>query len=380
MLKTRLTARDFNVPRWSLIRPRWPQSAAISIILLMIFLLFRRDNDRWVLTPSALHGGNPHAKTETEPLLFSPETLLPHIPPKIWQVSIRPGSAGSHDPIKPPKYATKWLSLHPSFAYSIVDAAGALAAIRRIENIVPPACLDGRHSPAVSVDPSRRPTTRSDRVNQCSRLAEISQLYNAIAQPVVQADLVRYALLALEGGVYSDSDTYPVRPLRDWVPQAYRNKARLIVGIEADSQPPVNGTKYPVQLGQWTFAAAKGHPILWKMIKRVLGEVQRIVGDGETESVDGQLPDVWFNIADVLSVSGPVAWTEELYTYLSGLTATEFTWGNLTGLKEPVLIGDVLVLPINGFTTGVEHSGASMETVEATLVRHDFAGSWKNQS
>ncbi|KAF6823189.1 initiation-specific alpha-mannosyltransferase [Colletotrichum plurivorum] len=366
MLKTQLMARD---TRWPSLRLRWLQCAAASVVLLMIFFLFRRDNDRWALTSSNLYRGGSYTKKETDQLLFNTETLLPHIPPKIWQVSILPGASGSHDPVDPPKYATQWLSFHPSFAYSIVNAAGAFATINRIEEFLPLACH--------SSDRSNAPARRRAQLDQCQKLAEPTRLYNAVAQPVVQADLVRYALLALEGGVYSDSDTYPVRPLRDWVPEVYRNQTRLIVGIEADSQPPVNGTKYPVQLGQWTFAAAKNHPILWRMIRRVLEEVQRRAGG--TESVDEQQPDVWFNIGEVLSVSGPVGWTEELYRYLSDLTATEFTWGNLTGLTGPVLFGDVLVLPINGFTTGVEHSGASMETVEATMVRHDFAGSWKNQ-
>ncbi|KAF6811406.1 initiation-specific alpha-mannosyltransferase, partial [Colletotrichum sojae] len=305
----------------------------------MIFFLFRRDNDRCALAPSALYRGDSHTKEETEQLLFNRETLLPHIPPKIWQVSILPGTSGSHDPVDPPQYATQWLSFHPSFAYSIADAAGALAAINRIEELLPSAC----HS-SERLDTLAR---RRSQLGQCQKLSEPTRLYNAIAQPVVQADLVRYALLALEGGVYSDSDTYPVRPLRDWVPEVYRNQTRLIVGIEADSQPPVNGTKYPVQLGQWTFAAAKGHAILWKMIRRVLEEVQRRIGAGGAESTDEQQPDVWFNIGEVLSVSGPVGWTEELYRYLSDLTAAEFTWRNLTGLTGPVLFGDVLVLPIN---------------------------------
>jgi alpha 1,6-mannosyltransferase len=38
----------------------------------------------------------------------------------------------------------------------------------------------------------------------------------------------------------------------------------------------------------------------------------------------------------------------------------------------------VLILPIDGFATGVPHSGASGDTVEASLVRHQFKGAWRD--
>ncbi|KAK2028149.1 hypothetical protein LX32DRAFT_498704, partial [Colletotrichum zoysiae] len=270
---------------------------------------------------------------------------LPHIPPKIWQIFISSDTSDSSIPTNIPIHVPKWLSLHPFFAYTIIDNFGALAIAKMLHSINMP--------------------------------LDLIPLYNQISRPVMRADFMRYAVLALEGGVYSDSDTYPLFPLRDWVPQGLRNNVRLIVGIEADSQPPVPGTTYPVQFGQWTIAGAKGHPIFWRMLRRVLVEVQnRTKGDNMT-AIDGKQNILSFTDNDILRISGPAGWTEELFEYMSIVTATEVTWRNLTGLTDPVLFGDVLVLPIDGFTTGVPHSGASLENGNATMVRHLFSGSWK---
>jgi alpha 1,6-mannosyltransferase len=47
------------------------------------------------------------------------------------------------------------------------------------------------------------------------------------------------------------------------------------------------------------------------------------------------------------------------------------------GYEETRLFGDVLLLPIDGFVTGVPHSGASESKVEASLVKHQISGAWK---
>ncbi|KAK2010236.1 glycosyltransferase sugar-binding region DXD domain-containing protein-containing protein, partial [Colletotrichum eremochloae] len=208
---------------------------------------------------------------------------------------------------------------------------------------------------------------------------DLVQLYDAIPRPVMQADLARYAILAVEGGVYSDLDTSPLHSVPHWAPEELRNRTRLIVGIEADAQPPIPGTSFPVQLTQWTFASAKGHPVLWRMIRRVMSEMRRQIEEAEGTENEKEGPKVVFSDDDVLRVSGPAGWTEEIYEYLSEVTATEFTWKNLTGLKTPTLFDDVLVLPINGFATGLGHSGSSVSDVDETMVRHFFSKSWRTE-
>lgn len=68
--------------------------------------------------------------------------------------------------------------------------------------------------------------------------------------------------------------------------------------------------------------------------------------------------DVEYSNDDVLGITGPAGWTEVVYAELSKQVGSTITWKNLTGMKEPRLYGDILVLPINGFASNVPHSGA----------------------
>ncbi|TKW55869.1 Initiation-specific alpha-1,6-mannosyltransferase [Colletotrichum tanaceti] len=306
-------------------------------------------------------------------------TSLPHIPPKIWQISIRRNTSSPDNVFQPSVDAVKWLSLHPSYAYTFLDTAGALAAIARLQNTMSQQDLDVIYGRTESDSQARKQKLKNNKLRQQQNPLDLVQLYNAIPRSVMQADVARYAILAVEGGVYSDSDTSPLHPLSHWVPTELRNRTRLIVGMEADTQPPILGTTYPVQLSQWTFAGAKGHPLLWRMIRRVMSEMRRQIEEAEGTEDEQERRENMFSDDDVLGVSGPAGWTEEIYEYLSEVTATEFSSKNLTGLENPTLFGDVLVLPINGFATGIGHSGASKKNADDTMVRHFFAGSWKGE-
>lgn len=155
------------------------------------------------------------------------------------------------------------------------------------------------------------------------------------------------------------------------MPEEYKNSTRLIVGIEADAGREgllVPGTRMRVQFCQWTMAGAAGHAVFWRMVDRILG----VAG---SEGWEG------FSEWDVLEVGGPVGWSEVVYGYLSEVVGEEVGWADLTGLREPRMFGDVLVLPIDGFATGVWHSGASKvgANKEGTMVLHTFKGSWKKK-
>ncbi|KZL83432.1 initiation-specific alpha- -mannosyltransferase [Colletotrichum incanum] len=332
MAKYQSIGHSINLPLWMSPRFRWRQPAIPLLLFLMVYFYLPTKYKQYLLSSNNSCRVNPLSDREAADDVDTSVTFLPHIPPKIWQ------------------------------------------------HIIPQQYLDVNYLKTEASIHNRKHKFRGNHLPQDQSLLDPVQLYNAIPRPVMKADLVRYALLAAEGGVYSDSDTSPVHPLRQWAPKELRSHTRLIVGIEADSQPPVPGTTYPVQVSQWTIAGAKGHPVLWRMIRRVLSEVRRQTDEAEKPHDEQQGPEVVFSNDDVLRVSGPAGWTEEIYGYISEVTATEFTWKNLTGLENPTLFGDVLVLPINAFATGVPHSGSSQTNVDATMVRHYFSGSWKNQS
>ena len=65
---------------------------------------------------------------------------------------------------------------------------------------------------------------------------------------------------------------------------------------------------------------------------------------------------------------------------IADATGEPVTYLNFTGMKEPRLFGDILILPVDGFATGQGHSGASNhgEDPPTAMVRHQWKGSWKH--
>lgn len=129
---------------------------------------------------------------------------------------------------------------------------------------------------------------------------------------------------------------------------------RAIVGLEADCLPESDlywrmGYFYPIQLTQWSFAWAPGHPILQSFINRLFSAVQAVSekyrGDLKSNSAQKALYDI-----DPLNLTGPVAFTDSVRGWLE--TDWDLRWNALSGLNDggqSKYVGDVLVLPITGF-------------------------------
>ncbi|CAK7211301.1 hypothetical protein SBRCBS47491_001077 [Sporothrix bragantina] len=342
-------------------------------------------------------------------------TRLPHIPAKIWQIYLdfKPSAISV-------TYLTSWLFHSPSYSYTILDKAGALGLVSRLAGMANtegaerrvPIYPDIEVKPlAVEEETNTEDNERSKKDNgdeddkddkeeeeqtlekrksdqphvelresspvqmrDLSFARDVLKQYEAMSRRVLRADFLRYLVLALEGGVYSDVDTYIVRDIRDWVPEKFRAETHLIVGLEADSSPPVKGTTYEVQFCQWTLSSAPNHPTMWTMLDRILAKIR---------SIKGGILSTKLTDKDVLAITGPAAWTEVVFEHLDQVAGTgvgqpRITWETLSGMKEPQLYGDTLVLPIDGFATGVPHSHASGGKSEQTLVRHQFQGKWRD--
>ena len=82
----------------------------------------------------------------------------------------------------------------------------------------------------------------------------------------------------------------------------------------------------------------------------------------------------------MLASTGPVQLTRSTWQYLSEVTGQEFTWERVSGITEPLLVHDVLIMPVTSFGNGQSHSNAGPPTDEAALVHHQFKGSWKTGS
>ncbi|KAJ9488723.1 hypothetical protein VN97_g4565 [Penicillium thymicola] len=209
---------------------------------------------------------------------------------------------------------------------------------------------------------------------------EIETQFYTLPNNVERSDVFRVLVSKWIGGIYGDIDSEPTRTPSEWIDstdlELWRDPetgkvfdstepVKAIVGLEADCDPGNDlywrmGYFYAVQLTQWSFAWAPGHPILQLFINRLTTTMQAISDEngGHLQSKSAQM--ALYDI-DPLNLTGPVALTDVTQEWLKinwGLR-----WNALSGLADgglSKLVGDVLVLPITGFSQAPEE--VNMET------------------
>ncbi|AEO55065.1 glycosyltransferase family 32 protein [Thermothelomyces thermophilus ATCC 42464] len=292
--------------------------------------------------PSTKAGDNAHQPTETEAV-----KVAPGIPPKIWQIMLPKSDVKSkEDFIADPKVLSEtpsWLALNLDYQYTLVGHKGGEEFVRKHFG----------HDP------------------------RILDAYLHMPNVGMKSDLLRYLLLSAEGGVYTDTDTVALRPIDEWIPPQFRDKAAVVVGIEFDRRdgPAWVDISHWVQFCQWTIAAAPGHPVFDKMIERVLYSLHQLeLEHGMPFSELKKLGSF-----EVMNSTGPAAWTDVVWAQLQEFDSSLTDIRNLSYMDEPRLYGDVVVLPIDGFGMGQPHSESTNDgTIPPdALVRHLFSGSWR---
>ncbi|KAI8919677.1 nucleotide-diphospho-sugar transferase [Entophlyctis helioformis] len=210
----------------------------------------------------------------------------------------------------------------------------------------------------------------------------IVDLYRSLPKNVLRADLARYLLLLTFGGIYSDLDTSPLKPVGQWLPRSQARAARFIVGVEADVFQR-GWKKYftrSLQLCQWTMASAPDHPAVRRAVGLSLAITQQAMAaeqlkDEQTRARDRNGKDK--SGIDVLETTGPGPWTDGI---LAELHLQNVPRRSLRKLEHSVLFGDVAVLPITAFSPGMHHMGSRPETDPEACVKHFFSGSWRLHS
>ena len=122
-----------------------------------------------------------------------------------------------------------------------------------------------------------------------------------------------------------------------------------------------------------TIASAKNHPMLELAVSHVADALHRLAFEKGMAIEDLKPVD-----HEILTTTGPVLWTGVVIQSLSIASGHNVTMGEISGLRQPKLFGDILVLPISGFAIGVPHSGGRSVDVKEALVRHGFKGSWRH--
>ncbi|OBA20286.1 membrane-bound alpha-1,6 mannosyltransferase initiation-specific [Metschnikowia bicuspidata var. bicuspidata NRRL YB-4993] len=223
---------------------------------------------------------------------------------------------------------------------------------------------------------------------------DVVHAWQAMPKSILKADFFRYLVLYACGGVYSDIDTTALKPVDVWVSgnrtlYGRPNNAGLVVGIEADPDRPDWADWYArrIQFCKWTLQAKKGHPMLRGLIARITQLTLERKKNGQLAAVLGKDPG-----GDVMDWTGPGIFTDTVLAYMNGLVQPDalmaqpqdkhepiVTWRVLTGMAVPLVLEDVLVLPITCFSPGVGHMGSRPTSDRWAYVQHVFLGSWKEK-
>lgn len=315
-------------------QPRQLGTFLVAFIFLVIFCSsFERDEQTSQVSSPIAEEPKPQQQQPPQP-----PPAQEGIPQRIWQIFLNNSSNAELD-----NSIHSWVKNNQDYSYTLVSNEGADTFVRKHY-------LAGR--------------------------PEIANTFLDTRFPIFRSDLLRYMLLESEGGVYTDLDTRPRRPIKEWIPPYLRPYVKAIVGIEydqLDNPDPSHGFSERISFCQRTIAIAPRHPMMTRIVKRVVANLQEYSKKNGTTATVLSTPDV-----RVEEVTGPGIWTTVVWESLSeAVGGAKLDYRNVSGLKEPTLFGDILILPIDGFGTGQRHSGSFRDgKTEATLVEHSFSMRW----
>ncbi|CAG98780.1 initiation-specific alpha-1,6-mannosyltransferase [Kluyveromyces lactis] len=302
---------------------------------------------------------------------------------------------------------------------------------------------------------------------------QVIKAFESLPLPILKADFFRYLILYARGGIYSDMDTFPLKPLSSWPstsqsyfsslknPQRYRNsldnletleasEPGFVIGIEADPDRSDWAEWYArrIQFCQWTIQSKSGHPLLRELITNItattlesVANVKSSIPLDDAEVLKDIADDYNVNMrdkkkfnknykhqqkktakntdgTDIMNWTGPGIFSDVIFQYLNNViqknddilifndnlnvinkhgskhdTTMRFYkdivknlqndkpslfWGFFSLMTEPILVDDIMVLPITSFSPGIRTMGAKEDNDEMAFVKHIFEGSWKD--
>jgi alpha 1,6-mannosyltransferase len=199
-----------------------------------------------------------------------------------------------------------------------------------------------------------------------SNIPDIIKAWNLLPKIILKADFFRYLIIFARGGVYSDMDTFCLKPITNWAPFKNENtnnnnnsnnnndndndndndaeekekkindikqdkensKIGFAIGIEADPDRPDWSEWYArrIQFVQWTIVGKRGHPFLRELISRIVEETFRKEKLGKLKSIEGK-----DHGADIMQWTGPGIYTDTMFDYLNNIL-TDGKYGDGFGI------------------------------------------------
>ena len=264
-------------------------------------------------------------------------------PQKIWQ-TWKTDAAGLE-----PKDASRvrtWTTKNPKHRYELLTDENALSYVKH-------------HYGPTGID---RP--------------DIVHVYETLNAKIIKADLLRYLIMYIEGGIYADIDVECLKPIDQFVPNRYNEKdIDLVIGIETDmpefKDHPILGQKSQ-SFCQWTFMAKPRLPVMMRLIENIMVWLK-----GISTMQDKPLSHIELDFDEVLIGTGPSAFTSAILAEMSAKAGRKVTWDEFHGMLDSKVVAGVLVLTSEAFAAGTGHSASGNHGGKSALIKHHFhASSW----
>ncbi len=178
---------------------------------------------------------------------------------------------------------------------------------------------------------------------------DVTEAFDALPNAVLKVEFFRYLILYAKGGVWADIDTYPVRPIPNWIPENVEpSELGMIIGVDYDVEGEASEDWRNTRARKFQFAtgvmqAKPGHPILREVIAAITEETLQ-----KKRIHQLQLPESGRDIA-LMEWTGEGVFTDICLRFfndyvLSGVFS-KVTWKDFHELEVPKLVSDVLVMP-----------------------------------
>lgn len=206
--------------------------------------------------------------------------------------------------------------------------------------------------------------------------SDIVEMYRELSLIIIKADLLRYLVMYADGGVYTDIDVEALKPVDKFVPAQFDERhVDLVIGVEIDEPSfayhPTLGAKCR-SFCQWTFMTKPRVPVLLKLINNIINWLE-----DTAKTQNAPISNITLSFDEVILGTGPSAFTGVILDEMSLQTGQDVTWDDFHHLAEPKLVGNILVLTVEAFAAGQDHSNSGLHNSSAAMVKHHYhASAW----
>lgn len=205
---------------------------------------------------------------------------------------------------------------------------------------------------------------------------DIVDMYRTLTAKIIKADLLRYLVMYIEGGIYADIDVEALRPIDRFIPDRYsEGEIDMIIGVEIDqpefSEHPILGQKSK-SFCQWTFMCKPRLPVMMRLVDNILDWLNDLAAKQHKP-----ISEIVLDFDEVMVGTGPSAFTNAILAEMSARAGHSVTWDSFHAMAESKLVGGVLVLTVEAFCAGQGHSDSGNHNARTALVKHHYhASGW----